>query len=80
MYANCNLEKNNRITVAIKWMLVATNIAFLVYYIALAFYSRPHYDDLHFMWKLQKMSIFDYIKDMYFSRSGRFGAYFLCII
>lgn len=77
MYAICNLEKNDRITVAIKWMLVATNIAFFVYYIALAFYYRPHYDDLHFMWKLQELSIFDYITDMYFSRSGRFGGYFL---
>ena len=71
------LNKNEFLTTIIKGLLLVTNIAFLVYFVALAIYARPHYDDLHFMWKLQEMSIFDYIKDMYFSRSGRFGGYLL---
>lgn len=72
-----NLAQKDTLSNIIKGLLLATNIAFLVYFVVLAIYARPHYDDLHFMWKMQEMSIFDYVKDMYFSRSGRFGAYFL---
>lgn len=74
MQAITNLTQKNNI---IKGLLLATNIAFIVYFVVLAIYARPHYDDLHFMWKMQEMSIFDYVKDMYFSRSGRFGGYLL---
>lgn len=55
--------------------LLLVNISFLIYWSILAFYSRPHYDDLHFLWKMREMSIFEYVKEMYFSRSGRFVGY-----
>ena len=77
MQAITNLTQKDTLFNIIKGLLLATNIAFLVYFVVLAIYARPHYDDLHFMWKMQEMSIFDYVKDMYFSRSGRFGGYFL---
>ena len=77
MQAITNLTQKNTLSNIIKGLLLATNIAFLVYFVVLAIYARPHYDDLHFMWKMQEMSIFDYVKDMYFTRSGRFGGYFL---
>lgn len=77
MQAITNLTQKDTLSNIIKGLLLATNIAFLVYFVVLAIYARPHYDDLHFMWKMQEMSIFDYVKDMYFSRSGRFGAYLL---
>lgn len=77
MQAITNLTQKDTLSNIIKGLLLATNIAFLVYFVVLAIYARPHYDDLHFMWKMQEMSIFDYVKDMYFSRSGRFGGYLL---
>ena len=77
MQAIINLTQKDTLANIIKGLLLATNIAFLVYFVVLAIYARPHYDDLHFMWKMQEMSIFDYVKDMYFSRSGRFGGYLL---
>lgn len=77
MQAINNLTQKDTLSNIIKGLLLATNIAFLVYFVVLAIYARPHYDDLHFMWKMQEMSIFDYVKDMYFSRSGRFGGYLL---
>lgn len=55
--------------------LLILNITFLVYWCILAFYSRPHYDDLHFMWRMQEMSLLDFVKFYYCSRSGRFVAY-----
>ncbi len=56
-------------------LLILLNVLFLVYYVGLSFYSRFHYDDLHFLWKLQEMSSWEYMTDMYFSRSGRFMGY-----
>ena len=61
----------------ITFLIIIINVLFLLYFLILAYFSRPHYDDLHFLWKLKEMSIGDYIRDMYFSRSGRFFAYFL---
>lgn len=55
--------------------LALLNALFLVYWSILAYYSQLHYDDLHFLWKMREMSVFDYVKDMYFSRSGRFVGY-----
>lgn len=55
--------------------IVILNALFLIYWGSLAFYSRLHYDDLHFLWKLREMSIIDFIKEMYFTRSGRFIGY-----
>lgn len=57
--------------------LLLLNFLFLIYYVLLSYYSRPHYDDLHFLWKLKEMSIVDYVSDMYYSRSGRFMGYFI---
>lgn len=51
------------------------NAIFLIYYCFLSFYGCLHYDDIHFLWKMREMSILDYVRDMYFSRSGRFVAY-----
>ena len=70
MQAIIDLTQKDTLSNIIKGLLLATNIAFLVYFVVLAIYARPHYDDLHFMWKMQEMSIFDYVKDMYFSRSS----------
>lgn len=56
-------------------LLTVSNILFFLYYVILAYYSQLHYDDLHFLWKLRDMSIFDYVRDMYYSRSGRFIGY-----
>ena len=59
------------------YLLLGLNTLFLIYYVMLAVYFRPHYDDLHFLWKMREMSISEYVSDMYFSRSGRFVAYAL---
>lgn len=56
-------------------VLIVLNALFLVYWGILAYYSQFHYDDLHFLWKVREMSIFEYVKDMYFTRSGRFVGY-----
>lgn len=55
--------------------LVLLNTIFLVYWGILAYYSQLHYDDLHFLWKMRELSVFEYVKEMYFSRSGRFVGY-----
>ena len=57
--------------------LIILNALFLVYWSILAYYSQLHYDDLYFLWKMREMSIFDYVKEMYFTRSGRFVGYAL---
>lgn len=59
----------------ILYSLVLLNILFFVYWAILAFYSQLHYDDLHFLWKMRELSMFEYVKEMYFSRSGRFVGY-----
>jgi hypothetical protein len=61
----------------LKICLILLNLAFLAYWLILAFYSRLHFDDMHFMAKLRELSIPAYVKDMYFSRSGRFVAYII---
>lgn len=58
-------------------LLIAVNVLFAVYFLILAWFSRFHYDDLHFLWKLKEMSISEYVSDMYVTRSGRFVAYAL---
>ncbi len=71
-----NIAKNNAfVGKVIVASLVVLNALFLIYWSILAYYSQLHYDDLHFLWKMREMTIFEYIKDMYFSRSGRFVAY-----
>lgn len=59
----------------ILYSVALLNVLFLAYWGILAYYSQLHYDDLHFLWKMREMSIFDYVKEMYFTRSGRFVAY-----
>jgi len=58
-------------------LLLILNLLFVIYYALLAFYSRPHYDDLHFLWKLKESSIGEFINYIYMSRSGRFADYFI---
>ena len=58
-------------------LLITVNVLFAGYFLVLAWFSRFHYDDLHFLWKLKEMSIGGYVSDMYVSRSGRFIAYAL---
>lgn len=55
--------------------LFLLDILFLAYWSILACYSQLHYDDLHFLWKMREMSVFEYVKEMYFTRSGRFVGY-----
>lgn len=62
---------------AILATVLILDIIFLVYWIILAINSRPHYDDLHFFWKLREMSVIDYVKEMYLTRSGRIVGYFI---
>lgn len=57
--------------------LIVLNALFCVYWCTLAIYSPLHYDDLHFLWKMREMSIFEYVKEMYYTRSGRFVGYAL---
>ena len=71
-----NITKNNAfIGKVIVASLVVLNILFLAYWSILAYYSQLHYDDLHFLWKMREMSVFDYVKEMYYTRSGRFVGY-----
>lgn len=56
-------------------VLILLNTLFLVYWSILAFYSQLHFDDLSFLWMMREMSVFDYVKNMYFSQSGRFVGY-----
>ena len=73
---NNNITKNNTfIGKVIVASLVVLNVLFLIYWSILAYYSRLHYDDLHFIWKMREMSVFDYVKEMYYTRSGRFVSY-----
>lgn len=69
------MKEKDRVDKILLLALAIVNMAFMVYWCMLAFYSRPHYDDLHFLWKMREMSIFEYVKEMYFSRSGRFVSY-----
>lgn len=57
--------------------LVLLNTLFLVYWGILVYYSQLHYDDLSFLWKMREMSMFEYVKEMYFYQSGRFAGYAL---
>ena len=68
---------NNKTTVdkLILYGLSLLNVLFLAYWGALAYYSQLHYDDLHFLWKMREMSVLEYVKEMYFTRSGRFVGY-----
>ncbi len=61
----------------LKACLVLVNLVFLAYWLILAFYSRLHFDDMHFIAKLRDMSIPAYVKEMYLTRSGRFVAYII---
>lgn len=71
-----NERQNNTIlNKAILSCLIVLDVLFLAYWGILAYYSQLHYDDLHFLWKMREMSVLDYVKDMYFSRSGRFVGY-----
>lgn len=72
-------ERQNKtiLTKAIFVCLMVLDVLFLAYWCILAFYSQLHYDDLHFLWKMREMSVFEYVKEMYFSRSGRFVGYAL---
>ena len=65
-------ERRERV---LKACLVLVNLVFLAYWLILAFYSRLHFDDMHFIAKLRDMSIPAYVKEMYLTRSGRFVAY-----
>lgn len=70
------VELSNPFTNKTIRLLCVVNLLFLFYYLMLAYYSRFHYDDLHFLWKMKEMSIWQFVNDFYFSRSGRFVSYF----
>lgn len=52
--------------------LIVLNALFLVYWGILAYYSQLHFDDMHFLYEMRKMSIFEFVKKMYYYQSGRF--------
>lgn len=64
-----------RIEKIILLLLIICNALFIAYWFMLAFNSRPHYDDLHFLWRMKEQSIFEYVREMYMTRSGRFISY-----
>lgn len=66
-------NKNNQ--KVITSLLIILNALFLAYWFILAFNSRLHFDDLHFLWRIKEHSILDYIHEMYMTRSGRFIGY-----
>lgn len=68
---------NKILSRSVLWGLLVVNVLFFGYYIILSYYSRFHYDDLHFLWKLKEYSIIDYVKEFYSTRSGRFMSYLL---
>lgn len=55
--------------------LVLLNGLFLVYWCVLAYYSRLHYDDLHFLWESREKSLIGFVKYNYLCQSGRFVIY-----
>lgn len=56
-------------------LLVIVNVLFLFYWVALALNYSLHFDDAHFMWKMQEYSIFEYVREMYMTRGGNFAGY-----
>lgn len=56
-------------------LLAVLNISFLVYYIYLAYNMRMHYDDLHFLWRAQEQSLFEFLEWVFYDRSGRMSVY-----
>lgn len=67
--------KKNWLDRAICASLLILNIIFLMYWCVLAYYSPLHYDDLHFLWRMREMSVLDFVKYFYLTRSGRFVVY-----
>ena len=70
-----NTMKKTQLDKTILVCLLVLNTLFLIYWSILAYYSQLHYDDLHFLWKMREMSVFEYVKEMYYTRSGRFVGY-----
>lgn len=76
MFKISKIQKNKKSDLTII-LLTILNSLFLIYYVILAYYNRPHYDDIHFLWKLKEISISNFVSDMYLDRSGRFIGYFI---
>ena len=55
--------------------LAVLNGLFLVYWGYLAANYSLHYDDVHFMWKMREYSIWEYVREMYYTRGGNFISY-----
>ena len=60
---------------SIKFFLILLNTLLSIYFIILAFFSRPHFDDLHFMWATRDMGSFGFVYDTYYNWSGRYVGY-----
>jgi hypothetical protein len=58
-------------------LLFLTNLLFLAYFVILAYYSRPHFDDLHFMWATRDYGLFGFVDYIYQIGSGRFIMFFI---
>lgn len=56
-------------------LLLILNALFFVYWVELSIHYCLHFDDVHFMWKLSNISIFEYVREMYLSRGGNFIGY-----
>lgn len=59
------------------YLTTTVNTLICIYFILLAYYSRPHFDDLHFMWKIRDSGLINFISFNYFEWSGRYFAYFI---
>lgn len=70
-----NLSINSWAEKCIIGLLLFLNVLFLYYWLGLASNYCMHYDDVHFLWKMQEYSIFEYVKEMYLSRGGNFVSY-----
>ena len=58
------------------YLIIVLNLLICIYFIILAYFSRPHFDDLHFMWQMRDNSLFHFISFNYFEWSGRYFGYF----
>lgn len=70
-----NLSINSWAEKCVIGLLLFLNVLFLYYWLGLASNYCMHYDDVHFLWKMQEYSIFEYVKEMYMTRGGNFVSY-----
>ena len=65
----------NKIEKNIFWSLACLNALFLVYWTGLSLNYRLHFDDVHYMADMQRMSIWEFIVLRYMTIGGNFSTY-----